>query len=130
MADDMMTLRNLLEESSDSGLLREMIGFSPQRLMVLEVQGLTGAEQGERSPERTNQRNGLRDRPWETRAGAVHMKVPKLRKGSCFPTRPPPGSRPTSTSPWRGKRPRTEAGSGHQRIREAAPTVGRRQAAQ
>lgn len=85
MADDMMTLRSLLEKSSDADLLREMIGFSAQRLMELEVQGLTGAEHGERSPERINHRNGYRDRPWETRAGTVDLKVPKLRKGSYFP---------------------------------------------
>ena len=85
MADDMMALRGLLEKSSDADLLREMIGFSAQRLMELEVQGLTGAEHGERTPERINQRNGYRDRPWETRAGTVDLKVPKLRKGSYFP---------------------------------------------
>jgi len=78
MADDMMTLRGLLEKSSDADLLREMIGFSAQRLMELEVQGLTGAEHGERTPERINHRNGYRDRPWETRAGTVDLKVPKL----------------------------------------------------
>ena len=85
MADDMMTLRGLLEKSSDADLLREMIGFSAQRLMELEVQGLTGAEHGERTPERINHRNGYRDRPWDTRAGTVDLKVPKLRKGSYFP---------------------------------------------
>ncbi len=50
MTDDMMTLRGLLEKSSDADLLREMIGFSAQRLMELEVEGLTGAGHGERSP--------------------------------------------------------------------------------
>ena len=85
MTDDMMTLRGLLEKSSDADLLREMIGFSAQRLMELEVQGLTGAEHGERTPERINHRNGYRDRPWETRAGTVDLKIPKLRKGSYFP---------------------------------------------
>jgi hypothetical protein len=34
-----------------------------------EPEGLCGAGHGERTPERTNQRNGFRDRPWETRAG-------------------------------------------------------------
>jgi transposase-like protein len=85
MTDEMMNLRSLLEQSPDADFLREMIGFAAQRLMDLEVQGLTGAEHGERSPERTNQRNGYRDRVWETRAGAVELRIPKLRKGSYFP---------------------------------------------
>ena len=81
-ANDMMTLRGLLEKSSDADLLREMIGFTAERLMALEVEGLTGAAPGERSPDRTNHRNGYRDRVWETRAGTVELKIPKLRKGS------------------------------------------------
>jgi transposase-like protein len=85
MTDDMMTLRSLLEKSSDADLLREMIGFTAQRLMALEVEGLTGAGHGERSPARLNHRNGYRDRVWETRAGTVELKIPKLRKGTYFP---------------------------------------------
>src|SRR6266403_3133694 len=52
MTDEMMNLRALLEKSSDADLLREMIGFTAQRLMELEVEGLTGASHGERSAER------------------------------------------------------------------------------
>jgi transposase-like protein len=85
MTDEMMTLRTLLEKSSDAELLREMIGFTAQRLMELEVEGVTGAALGERSPDRVNQRNGYRDRRWETRAGTVELRIPKLRKGSYFP---------------------------------------------
>ena len=85
MTNEMMTLRTLLEKSSDTDLLREMIGFTAQRLMALEVEGLTGAAPGERNPERINQRNGYRDRIWETRAGTVELHIPKLRKGSYFP---------------------------------------------
>jgi putative transposase len=85
MTDEMMTLRALLEKSSDADLLREMIGFTAQRLMELEVEGLTGAGYGEKSPERLAQRNGYRDRMWETRAGTVELRIPKLRKGSYFP---------------------------------------------
>jgi putative transposase len=85
MTDEIMTLRTLLEKSSDADLLREMIGFTAQRLMALEVEGLTGAGHGERNPERMNQRNGYRDRAWETRAGTVELRIPKLRKGSYFP---------------------------------------------
>jgi putative transposase len=85
MTDEMMTLRTLLEKSSDADLLREMIGFTAQRLMELEVEGKTGAGYGEKSAERLAQRNGYRDRLWETRAGTVELRIPKLRKGSYFP---------------------------------------------
>jgi transposase-like protein len=85
MTNDTMALRTLLEKSPDADFLREMIGFAAERLMELEVQGLTGAGHGERSPERVNSRNGYRDRVWETRAGSVELKIPKLRKGSYFP---------------------------------------------
>src|SRR5436190_3104945 len=85
MTDEMMSLRTLLEKSSDADLLREMVGFAAQRLMELEVGSLTGAAHGERSPDRINHRNGYRDRNWETRAGAVELRIPKLRKSSYFP---------------------------------------------
>lgn len=85
MTDDMMNLRALVEKAPDADLLREMIGFAAHRLMELEVEGLTGAGYGEKSQERLAQRNGYRDRSWETRAGTVELRIPKLRKGSYFP---------------------------------------------
>src|ERR1700728_2039736 len=53
--------------------------------MEMEVAALTGAGHGEKSPERLVQRNGYRARDWETRAGTVELRIPKLRKGSYFP---------------------------------------------
>jgi transposase-like protein len=86
MTDDKIALRALLEKSSDTSMLREMISFAAERLMTLETETLCGAAPGERSAERTNQRNGYRDRDWHTRAGTVELRIPKLRRGSYFPS--------------------------------------------
>jgi putative transposase len=86
MTEDKIALRALLEKGSDATFLREMIGFAAERLMQLETDGLCGAAAGERSADRRNQRNGYRDRDWETRAGTVELRIPKLRRGSYFPT--------------------------------------------
>lgn len=87
MTEDRMALQALLSKTPDADVLREMIGFAAQRLMELEVGAKTGADHGERNPDgRLTQRNGYRDRAWETRAGTVDLRIPKLRKGSYFPS--------------------------------------------
>jgi putative transposase len=85
MTDENMSLRDLLEKTADTDFLRELIGFTAQRLMELEVESLTGAPHGARAPDRLTHRNGYREREWETRAGTVELRIPKLRRGSYFP---------------------------------------------
>lgn len=85
MTEERIARRALLEKGSDATFLREMIGYAAQRLMELETEELCGAGHGERSPERINQRNGYRDRDWQTRVGTVELRLPKLRRGSYFP---------------------------------------------
>ena len=57
MTDTTMDLQALLEKTTDSDFLRQMISFTAQRLMALEVETLTGAEPGARTPDRLNPRN-------------------------------------------------------------------------
>jgi hypothetical protein len=78
-----MDLREPLEKTAD--FLREMIGFTVQRLMELEVETLTGAAHGSRNADRLTHRNGYRGREWDTRVGTVELHIPKIRKGSYFP---------------------------------------------
>ncbi len=85
MTKDMMDVRALIGKTGDGDFLREMIGFAAQRLMEMEVGERTGAAYGEKDPERVAQRNGYRERDWETRAGTVELRIPKLRKGTYFP---------------------------------------------
>jgi len=80
-----ISLAELAEKGADGDFLREMIQFVAQRMMEMDVESLCAAAYGERNTERLNSRNGYRERLWETRAGAVDLKIPKLRKGSYFP---------------------------------------------
>ena len=86
MTDDKMALIELVEKQADGDLVREMLAFAAERIMEAEIEGRTGAAKGARSPMREAQRNGYRDRDWDTRAGRISLEIPKLRKGSYFPS--------------------------------------------
>lgn len=85
MTDERMALLELIEKGADADLVRELLAFASERLMTAEVDQLTGAATGVRSPDRINYRNGYRERGWETRVGRIELAIPKLRKGSYFP---------------------------------------------
>jgi len=81
-----MALAELAEKGADIDVLRQMVQFLAQRLMELDVEGRCGAGYDEKAPAaRLNSGNGYRDRLWETRAGSVELKIPRLRRGSYFP---------------------------------------------
>ena len=87
MTTDRMALIELVEKGADADLVREMLAFAAERMMEAEVQVLTGAAHGARDPAgRQVQRNGYRERSWETRAGHIELEIPRLRKGSYFPS--------------------------------------------
>ena len=86
MTDAKMALLELVEQEADADLVREMLAFAAARMMELEIEAKTGAPAGTRSPDRLNHRNGYRERDWDTRAGRIELAVPKLRKGSYFPS--------------------------------------------
>jgi transposase-like protein len=86
MTEERMALIELVEKQGDGDLVREMLAFAAERIMEAEVEARTGAAKGARTPMREVQRNGYRDRDWDTRAGRIALEIPKLRKGSYFPS--------------------------------------------
>lgn len=86
MTDPKMALLQLIEQEADTDLVREMLAFAAERMMELEIEAKTGVPVGTRSPDRLNHRNGYRERAWDTRAGRIELAIPKLRKGSYFPS--------------------------------------------
>ena len=86
MTDDRMALIEMVEKQADGDLVREMLAFAAERIMEAEIEARTGAGKGVRSPMREAQRNGYRDRDWDTRVGRIALEIPKLRKGSYFPS--------------------------------------------
>ena len=86
MTDSRVALAELIEKGGDADFLKDVLAFALQRLMDMEAEAACGAGLHARSAERVNSRNGYRDRPLETRVGRIDLQVPKLRKGSYFPS--------------------------------------------
>ena len=82
-----LELLDLIENHASNDLLADMLTFAAAQLMEMEVSAKTGAHLGERlGGERLTHRNGYRKRPWQTRAGSLDLSIPKLRKGTYFPS--------------------------------------------
>ena len=90
MADELrIGLSELLRKAMiehDADFLKEGVRVLSQALMEMEVQQHVGAARHERSAGRTGQRNGYRERSWDTRVGTVELKVPRVRDGGYFPS--------------------------------------------
>ena len=90
MADDRMAALELLRKAAGDGdldFLREGLTMLTQLVMDVEVSAQIGATHGERVPERRlTQRNGYRERRWDTRVGTIDLQIPKLRDGTYFPS--------------------------------------------
>jgi len=84
-----MSLLDLIQKwgvKGDMDFLREGIKVLAEAIMEFEVVEKAGAERYERTGKRTTYRNGYRERGWDTRAGSVELRIPKLREGSYFPS--------------------------------------------
>ena len=89
MTDPTIALKQYLINiglQDDAGFLREGVELLSQTVKELEVEQQIGTGKHERTPERSNHRNGYWQRTWETRVGEIEMAIPKLRKGSYFPS--------------------------------------------
>jgi putative transposase len=89
MAEDLrIALQELLRKAeldSDVDFLREGVRVMAQQLMELEVAQHVGADKYERVAERSGERNGYRDRTWDTRVGSIELRVPRVRDGGYYP---------------------------------------------
>jgi putative transposase len=87
---DRMTIEEVVKDvlvREHGDVVRAAVEAVCRELMESEVSELVGAELGERRPEdRMTHRNGYRAREWQTRAGSVELQIPKLRRGSYFPS--------------------------------------------
>ncbi len=86
MTEERMALLEFVGKSGEPDFLRDLLQCTVQRLMECEVEGRCRAARHERTEDRTNSRNGYRERQWQTRVGALELKIPKLRQGTYYPS--------------------------------------------
>jgi len=83
---DVTSLLDAIRAGGDIDIIHKGVELVLQALIDVEATEVIGAGLYERSATRTNQRNGSRDRLLTTKAGDVDLKIPKLRRGSFFPS--------------------------------------------
>jgi putative transposase len=83
---DCSALLAALKSSDGVDLVRDAVRLVLQELVEAEATEVIGAARYERSDARTTERNGHRQRTLSTKAGDVEVGIPKLRKGSFFPS--------------------------------------------
>lgn len=89
MAKESMDLLGLMRKRADDGdsdVLRDGPRVPMQAIMEAEVTARIGASYGERTPARLTQRNGYRERPWDTWVGTMDLPIPKVRSGNHYPS--------------------------------------------
>lgn len=84
--DILEVARKRLGDDVDVDFLRDALASLLHALMDAEVTTQAGAAYGERNPARLSQRNGYRERQWDTRVGTLDLAIPRLRTGSYYPT--------------------------------------------
>jgi putative transposase len=83
---DVTYLLDAIRAGGDIDVIRKGVELVLQALIDTEATEVIGAERYERAEGRSNWRNGNRDRLLATKAGDVELKIPKLRRGSFFPS--------------------------------------------
>ena len=83
---DPSALLDALTDRPDVDVVREMVAWLYQALIDAEATEVIGAAPHERSITRTTRRKGTRTRKLSSKAGDLELSIPKLRKGSFFPS--------------------------------------------
>ncbi len=83
---DLVALLHKAQASDDLDFLREGVRVLAHALMEEEATQHVGAKRHARTAERTGQRNGYRERQWDTRVGSRTLSVPRVRDGGYFPS--------------------------------------------
>ena len=88
MTDDLsVALEDFLRKRGiQTDFIREALSTFVHLLMEIEAKEKTGAARYERTKKRITYRNGYRLRSWDTRVGCLELKIPKLRRGSYYPS--------------------------------------------